>query len=192
MKADHLILLNGAAAARSDDTLMLLAQSGDEPAFAELIDRHQSSVRRLCALILFDREASRDSAQEVFLQLWKSRGRYRPEGKLKPLLLTIARNHCRRLRYRQKLQAVWLASFRPAPLPEVLGSDTKRLVQNALHRLPEKFRLPLVLRFVDELEYEEIAKVIGRTPSTARSRIHYGLKELAALLPLQLAKEIGS
>jgi RNA polymerase sigma-70 factor (ECF subfamily) len=55
-----------------------------------------------------------------------------------------------------------------------------------MERLPEKFRVPLALRFVDEMPYEEIARVIGRTTSAARSRVFYGLKELALLLPTEV------
>jgi RNA polymerase sigma-70 factor (ECF subfamily) len=175
-----------AAHAPSDDTLMALAQSGDVHAFAALIERHQAAVRRICSLILFDRESSRDAAQEVFLRLWKTRARYRSEGKLKPLLLTIARNYCRRLRYQRKLETLLLSGFETAREPERLPGDAQRLVQRALHDLPEKFRVPLVLRFVEELDYADIAAVIGRTESATRSRIHYGLKALGALLPKEI------
>jgi len=53
----------------------------------------------------------------------------------------------------------------------------------ALSQLDEKLRDALVLRYFNDLSYDEIAAVIGRTPSTARSRIFYGLKRLAELLP---------
>lgn len=185
MKEAHLTLVTDAAG-RSDDTLMGLAQAGDERAFAEIVQRHELAVRRVCSLMLFDREVGRDAAQEVFLRLWKTRARYRPEGKLKPLLLTIARNHCKRLRYRHKLQTLFVRELQPVVAPESIGTDTQRIVQNALQLLPEKFRLPLVLRFVDELEYEDIAAIIGRTPSATRSRIHYGLKELGGRLPKEI------
>jgi RNA polymerase sigma-70 factor (ECF subfamily) len=63
------------------------------------------------------------------------------------------------------------------------AADRARLVQAALQKLPEHFRTPLALRFIEELDYEQIAAIIGRTPSAARSRVHYGLQKLAALLP---------
>jgi RNA polymerase sigma-70 factor, ECF subfamily len=62
-------------------------------------------------------------------------------------------------------------------------TEQQLIVAAALAKLPEKFRIPLALRFLEEMPYEEIAQIIGRTPSAARSRIHYGLRELASLLP---------
>lgn len=181
----------------TDDAHMLAAAAGDARAFAALVDRHQPALRRFCRSILGDEAAARDAAQETFLRLWAGRDRYRAEGHFVAFLFTLARNHCRSLQRRRALRA-WVGlgsdeataarspSVDPSAPDALMTHERHRLVAAALDRLPEKFRTPLVLRFVDELPYEDIARVIGRTPSAARSRVHYGLIELKRRLPAEV------
>ena len=178
---------------QSDDALMLLAIGGDARAFDRLVQRHETRVRRLCLTILRDEAAARDVAQDTFLLLWHGRARYRPEGKLRELLLTMARHASRRAsRRRAFFQLFGLSpkeqplSAEPSAVDALSRGQQQTLVATALSQLPEHFRVPLVLRFVDELSYEEIARVIGRTESAARSRVHYGLKALAERVPVEV------
>lgn len=176
-----------------DDTLMAKAAAGDEAAFSELVARYQARVRGFCAMILHDEALARDVAQDAFLRIWELRERYRPRGRFKELLFTVARNLARKSARRRRLTSLF--GLAPAPtaiddrVDEAVETDQARvLVAAALHRLPEKFRVPLVLRFTEDLSYDEIAAVIGRTPSAARSRVHYGLKALNDLLPEDLRR----
>ncbi len=174
----------------SDDALMWQCKSGDQRAFAVIVTRHQNALRRVCALLLGDAAHARDVAQDSFVELWKSRERYQPQDKLKPLLFTIARNRCRSAVRRRRVAAFFVSEQRQQENlwasdagASVDDRERQKILAAALAHLPEKFRLPLVLRFVDELEYEDIAKIIGRTESAARSRVHYALKALAEILP---------
>ncbi|MEE8410705.1 MAG: sigma-70 family RNA polymerase sigma factor, partial [Myxococcota bacterium] len=161
--------------AEGDDLLMLLAASGDQHAFAKIVDRYQPSVRKICSLLLDDDGRGREAAQEVFLRLWGMRERYDAKGRLKYLLYTVARNYCRVVRRKRRLQSLLgsseqiSADERPSddPGPDLLvaRSQMRALIARGLQQLPEKFRIPLMLRFQDEMPYEEIAAVIGRTPS---------------------------
>lgn len=184
----------GQAESPSDDSLMSLAAVDDAGAFATLVTRHQKSVRRLCEVFLHDDAQARDVAQQTFLRIWEHRRRYQPNGRFRELLFTMARNESRRaIRRRRVLSFFGLApegNIEPtvdAKTEDIEKVQTRELVKAAMHRLPEHFRVPLVLRFVDGLGHDEIAAVIGRTPSAARSRVHYGLKALAALLPEDLS-----
>lgn len=172
----------------ADDALMVRAAAGDRRAFGVLVERYQGRIRRFCTVCLGDDARARELAQDVFLELWRSRERYRPEGKLRELLFRIAANLCRRARRRRALRALFLEqSAEPPPVPPASaaydGLERQRLLRQALARLPEKFRLPLALRFLEGLGYDELAAVLGRTESGARSRVHHGLKALAAVLP---------
>jgi RNA polymerase sigma factor (sigma-70 family) len=172
----------------SDDALMALAAGGRAHAFDTLVARHEQRVRRFCGLLTNDEVLARDLSQEVFLKLWATRERYRPEGRLREMLFTFARNLVRSHQRKQALRSVLGLRFGHPEEPATSGdphedSERAMLVNRALQQLPEKFRTPLALRFVDDLAYEEIARVIGRTESAARSRVFYGLKALAALLP---------
>jgi RNA polymerase sigma-70 factor, ECF subfamily len=181
-----------APTASSDDYLMGLVAADQEQAFAELVQRYQPRLQRFCEVLLKDRTAAIDATQDVFSRLWEHRRRYRPQGRLRELLFMMARNHCRSAGRKR-----WVRSWIPLDeSPSALDvtephgtegslerNERQMLVAQALGKLPEKFRIPLALRFLEEMPYEEIARIIGRTNSAARSRIHYGLQELAALLP---------
>lgn len=184
----------GAANSQSDDALMALAAGGDSVAFTQLVCRHERSTRRLCELVLRDSALARDVAQHTFMQLWDQRRRYTPRGRFRELLFTIARNEARRLSRRRSVMTFFglaaPAGLDPPtePAADQLSSlQDAALVRAALERLPENFRVPLVLRFIEGLSHEEIAAVIGRTTSAARSRVHYGLKALAELFPEEVS-----
>jgi RNA polymerase sigma-70 factor, ECF subfamily len=171
----------------SDDRLMAEAAAGRPSSFTQLVARHEARVRRFCLLLLKDPALADDVAQEVFLRLWEARARYRSEGRLRELLFTMARNGCRSAGRKAAIRSLFASLVgTPDPEPprdELAEAEEHALLRSALEKLPEQFRVPLVLRFVEELPYEEIARVIGRTPSAARSRVHYGLKALGELLP---------
>jgi RNA polymerase sigma-70 factor, ECF subfamily len=168
----------------SDDELMHQVQDGAGHAYAELVTRYQGRVRRLCWVLTRDQALARDLAQDAFLQLWNSRASYRANGKWHALLFATARNLAlrahRRRRFLQTFSFLLASPEEEVDMPEDLDRlESLANVREALLRLPERFRTPLVLRFVDELSYDDVAQVIGRTPSAARSRVHYGLKALA-------------
>jgi RNA polymerase sigma factor, sigma-70 family len=185
------------ARAQADDLLMIAAAQGDRAAFATLVARYESHVRSYCGAILHHETLAWDAAQDVFLRLWATRLRYRAKGKFRQYLYTIARNIARNLcRSKRRRQALaHILGFADETNATV---DTRALagphsaherdedagqVRLALSQIDEKLRNALVLRYFNDLSYDEIAAVIGRTPSTARSRIFYGLRRLAELLP---------
>jgi RNA polymerase sigma-70 factor (ECF subfamily) len=177
--------------ALSDDALMALAARDDQAAYVSLVRRYERRIRSFCRLLLRDEVSAHDVAQDVFLKVWEKRREYRPNGRMKEYLFTIARHHCQSAARKRTVRA-WFGldevpeeQLQPVPAPSdaLVEAQTMALVAAALHRLPDKFRVPLALRFVEGMPYEEIAQVIGRTPSAARSRVFYGLKSLAALLP---------
>lgn len=172
----------------TDDRLMVEAALGRRASFELLVRRHEARVRAFCLVQVRDRAIADELAQDVFLKLWEQRERYRPDGRLRELIFTIALNACRSHGRKSFVRSLFVArAERPESLPSHAGaveaSEERALLRAAIERLPEKFRVPLVLRFVEELPYDEIARVIGRTESATRSRIHYGLKALAELLP---------
>jgi RNA polymerase sigma-70 factor (ECF subfamily) len=177
---------------------MALAAQGDQAAYVTLVRRYERRIRAFCRLMLRDEVLAADVAQDVFLKVWEKRRDYRPGGRMKEYLFTIARHHCRSAARKRTVRA-WLGldevpeeQLHRGHLPEsyeaLVEAQTFALVASAMHSLPDKFRVPLALRFVEGMPYEEIAQVIGRTPSAARSRVFYGLKALAALLPPEMLR----
>ena len=182
-----MLMLSAAPPPPDDDALMLRAAAGDEAAYGVLVERYQRRLRGFCRVMLRDEVVAYDLAQDVFLKIWASRSKYRARGRFKEFLFIVARNTCRS--YARKRAVYDLLGLSPGIELQANAADAPeqeaqlRSIELALLRLPERFRVPLTLRFVEGLDYAQIARVIGRTESAARSRIFYGLKQLVALMP---------
>jgi RNA polymerase sigma-70 factor (ECF subfamily) len=170
----------------SDDELAARAGRGDESAFAELVGRHKDRVASFLHGLLRDRDAALDLAQETFLRLYRHLPRYRPEGKLRTFLFTIAANAARdALKARRRAGIVYLSEYRevlegggrprvgepPRPSATLEREDLRREVRASLGLLPAVYREALLLRETEELPYEEIARVAECTVGTAKSRV---------------------
>jgi len=179
--------LNG----RDDDTLITLAQAGSREAFSALIERHALRVVQTCSRFSGDREQARELAQGIWVTIWQSRSRYQPGGDFSIWLITIARNRCRNELRRQRVVARHSSAVLPlgteptaGQIDSVLVEERRRRVREALSRLPAAMREALLMRYGEELRYDEMSKVLGAQESTLRSRVHHGLK----LLKRQLEK----
>jgi RNA polymerase sigma-70 factor, ECF subfamily len=180
----------------SDDGLMLLAAAGDSGAFAKVVSHNERSVRRFCFGMLGNRAQADEVAQDTFMKLWENREKYQPCNKFRGFLFSIAKNRCISIiRRRAVVSFIGLSSMKQEPVSALYvedhdgkhdGYDTDErdaIIRAAVRRLPVKLRVAVILRFVDEMSYDEIALIIGRSASAVRSRVHYGLKALAGSLP---------
>lgn len=172
---------------RTDDELMLLAAAGRLEAFSELTRRHEGPVRAFCAQMLGSRAQGDDVAQEVFLDIWRSCGRYDAQGRFRGLLFAVARNRCLKdLRARPTTASVPGATdfdetrvAAPGDAVDVfLEAERRRRLDRLVDQLPAKLRDAIRLRFSAELEYAEIAEIVRRPEATVRSRVFQGLKRL--------------
>ncbi len=175
---------------RSDDELMTLAQAGMREAFAVLVARHAERLVRACSRFVHDAAAGAELAQETWAAAWTTRAQYRADGKFIVWLLTAARNRCRNhLRHQRVAKTYALGegarSLEPTSSDQIellLVEERRRRVHDALSRLPARMREALVLRYAEELHYDEMAGVLQTGESTLRSRVHHGLRLLRGLL----------
>lgn len=154
-----------------DEELMRLIGEGDQAAFRELVERHQQLVIGTIARMTGSSDAE-DLAQQVFLNVWKSAARWRPEAKVTTWLMTIAKrlvfNESRR-RSRTRLvtnpahdpQVREFPDSAPSPDALILDRELHHAVEDAMGSLGEKERLAVVLRRYEGMPYEEIARVLG-------------------------------
>lgn len=172
---------------RTDDELMRLARAGRRDAFAALVERHMTRLTDFCVKMTGDRSGGEDLAQETWLAIWDARERYTPAGRFESYLFTVARNRCKnasRSRFRRGRVLVdedrseKKATGDSDSLEAVLAQEEKERVSRALEAISPKLREAILLRFTAELDYAEIARVIRRGESTARSRVYHGLKKL--------------
>jgi len=195
-----------ATAAQPDDdaALMLNVRQGDADAFTTLVERWKRPVMNFVHRLLPDPDEAEDIAQAVFVQLWKSAGRYEPQARFSTFLFTIARNLClNEIRRRNRHPADSLEAglepdedlpSRQYPDPGQPPADDlsqrRELVakvDEALSDLPEKQRIALALCREGELSYEEIASVLGITVPATKSLIHRTRELLKARLKPYLA-----
>jgi RNA polymerase sigma-70 factor (ECF subfamily) len=175
---------------RGDDDLMRLCAAGVLEPFTELVTRHEPQVRAFCARMLASPAHGDDVAQEVFLEIWRTRARYQPRGRFRAFLFTAARNRClRALRDRSRARAVPGVVTQEAPpadtsgqLEALLAAERRQRLRDLIARLPPKLRDAVWLRFAGELGYAEIAAIIRRPEETVRSRVFLGLKRLRQML----------
>lgn len=178
----------------SDAELMLRVQRGDRLAFELLVDKYKQPVMNLVFRMVRDATEAEDLAQNVFVQVFKSAGRYRVTAKFSTWLFTIARNlSLNEIRRRSRHPAHSLDQLQEgeegqglqvpdqsqvAPHELALRTELAACVRMALADLPENQRTAIALFQEQQMPYEEIARVLGCSLSATKSLIHRGRETL--------------
>ncbi len=184
----------GAMSNADDRALVAAAQSGDRRALDQLLRRHYDRVYAVCRRILHHDADAADATQDALLAAVRALGSFDGNAAFGTWMYRIATNTCLDQLRRRKRRPT-------APLDEtVMLSDLvetrpfdstvvdQMAVQAALERLPEDFRLAVVLRDVADLDYDTIADTLGVPIGTVRSRIARG----RAILAKELGNQIGT
>ena len=174
------------------------SRSGDSAAFGQIVRRYQGIVSGVVYGILGDFHKSEDIAQETFLIAWKKLDELREVEKLPGWLCAIAKNLARQTRLQQaKIPTVpvSLASeieTADDPARLLAQSEQNRLIWNALEKIPEKYRLPLVLFYRSEQSVPEIALALELSENTLHVRLNRARKFLRKELEKQVEGAIRS
>ncbi|MBX3189672.1 MAG: RNA polymerase sigma factor [Labilithrix sp.] len=173
---------------RADEELMALVRIGTRAAFRQLVVRHAERVAGFCVRVSGDRSRAPEIAQEVWLAVWDGRERWEPRSTFRAYLYTVAftraRNHARSRRRQAAVFAAEAVDVESVPgmaateVDRLLDLERRERVFQAVSELPEAMRTAVILRFVDELSYEEMEKVLSTNASTLRSRVHHALARL--------------
>lgn len=177
-----------------EQTWVQQARRGDQRAFGRLVEAYQRPVFNLTYRMLGNIEEAEDAAQEAFLRAYSCLGQYNPEMKFSTWLFSIANHHCiDRLRKRRTTQISIddnpvlqnLEGDELRPEPHALQQEVRVEVQTMLDRLAPEYRTPLVLRYWEEMSYEEIAETMNVTVATVKSRLFRARQQLAAIYQQQ-------
>lgn len=186
----------------SDEQAMWRVQREDDhAAFAQLVERWETPIRRLCTRMTGDLHRGEDLAQEAFTRVFARRHDYQPPRRFSTWLWQIAVNLCRdELRRRQcRPEMAWEdapgnpsreatgpdpAASTPSPAEALESLERAEQVRRALLQLPETCRTVVILRHYEGLKFGEIAEVLGIPEGTAKSRMADALTRLARLLTL--------
>ncbi len=175
----------------SDHQLIEATKAGDEAAFGEIMNRYRSPITNYLYRFLNDYEEAVDLAQETFVRVYFAIDRYHTGFAFSTYIYRIATNlaisEIRRRKRRKLLSLTGLfqseddtqvefqpADTRPIADAELVDDERSKMIGKAIAALPEKYRIPVVLRDIDGRTYEEIAEIMQLGLGTTKSRISRG------------------
>jgi len=176
---------------RDERSLVAAAQAGDPEAIRVLYDNYRDRVWKILLYSLSDPQQVQDVFQSVFFKFFRGLSGFRFQSSLLTWLYRIARNECLNHCRRRSLPSV--------PLQTILGSrdeidgralvgeedarwERERILMQAIRQLPPKMRDVVVLKYVEDLSYEEIGRALGCASGTVASRLSRALSELGERL----------
>ena len=189
----------------SDEQAMWRVQMHDDnQAFAQLLNRWEGPIKRLCIRMLNDEHKAEDMTQEAFAKIYAKRKDFQHGSKFSTFIWRVATNLCldelRRLKRRRELTIlpqtmdssetdIWeeLPSERPGPDDSAATDEQADLVRKAVAQLPEHYRSVVVLRHYEDLKFREIADVLDVPEGTVKSR----MAEALSLLNQSLKKSMN-
>jgi RNA polymerase sigma-70 factor, ECF subfamily len=173
-----------------EQDLVRAAQTGDGRAFAEIVRRYQRAIYRVAYGIVRSSADADDVAQEAFVRAYQAIGRFRVGEPLYPWLARIATNAALSvLRRRRRKPETPIEPLIEAgkqwgtdddPTEHAVASERDRHLRAAMAELKPEHQAVLVLRVVEDLSYEEIAKTLGVPVGTVMSRLSRARAELKA------------
>jgi RNA polymerase sigma factor (sigma-70 family) len=175
----------------SDEALLALCSRADDSALGELYDRYGRLAYGLALRIVRDRSLAEDAVQEAFLAVWRSAGTFLAEqGKPSTWILTLVHRRAVDLvRREERRRADPLEELEPHDPARSEATDEeawlraqRRVVQEALRKLPSEQREAIELAYYGGFTQSELAEKLGQPLGTIKSRMFTGLKRLRELL----------
>ncbi|HEV3166777.1 MAG TPA: sigma-70 family RNA polymerase sigma factor, partial [Isosphaeraceae bacterium] len=159
-------------------------QAGDESAFGELVERYSPRLRFYLRKMLGVGPAAEDALQDVWLDAVRAVAKLLDPGAFPAWIYRLARDRaCRTLRRRRiYLPLEEEDLLQDAGDSEAFSADDVRQVHAALDTLRPEHREVVVLRFLEDMSYDDIARVVGCQVGTVRSRLHYAKRALRRIL----------
>ncbi len=159
--------------------------SGKDAAFTKLVTKHKEKVRNLVYLTLGESEPVDDISQDVFISVFYNIHDFRYESKFTTWLYRITVNKCRDFLRKKKVRSIFV-TVEEEDLPHSRSfqrdMDIPVLVNDAIQKLPEKLKTPLILRDIEGLSYKEISEKLECEVGTIKSRIFRARETLKFIL----------
>ncbi len=197
--------------ARSDVQLMLDVKAGDEQSFEVLLRRYRTPLVNFLYRMVRDSAVAEDLAQEVFLRVYRARREYAPSAKFTTWMFRIATNlalnSVRDNRYRQseismdqavsvgddERRSMEVRDLTPTVEQVLVARSRSEMILRAIDALPAKQRAAVLLHKYQELDYDEIARILECSDSALKSLLFRAYETLRiALAPLLNAEKVSS
>lgn len=181
---------------QGEHELIVAAQEGDRGAFRILYEKYRDRVFSIISYTLKDRLLSEDVLQTVFIKVFEALPYFRHESCFHTWIYRVTVNECRNRKRTRRLfvpledheSSLNEPDSAPAPDAAQAALQVNKKIQEAVLELRPKLREVVVLKYVEELSYEEMASVLGCSPGTVASRLHRAL----GLLETRLASLRGA
>ena len=171
-----------------DFSLIRSFNEGSEAAFRTLINRHKEKVRNLVYLTLSSPDMVDDISQEVFIIVYRKLKFFRFESQFSTWLYSVTinkcRDHLRKVKMRNLFSPITHDDERDIPYNDEAKEDfdVQEIVRRSIAKLPEKFRVAIILRDFEGLSYQEIAEMLNSEVGTIKSRVFRGREALKKML----------
>lgn len=181
-----------------EETWVRQAQAGNAHAFGALVTAYQGFVFNLAFRALGDAAEAEDVAQEAFVRAWLALPKFRGQARFRSWLYRIVANLCynRLPRLRRDLTELgdadvidWPAELITSPEAEVEGDERRAFLHRQIDALPESYRMLIVLRYQEDLPYEEIATILSLPLGTVKTGLFRARQRLREAL-LVYAEEV--
>jgi RNA polymerase sigma-70 factor (ECF subfamily) len=167
------------AFADPDADLVDRAAQGDESSFEQLVKKYQPMVFSTIYRYIGYPDDVEDLAQEVFIKIWRNIRQFKKKSKFSTWIYRITANHCLSFRTKHKkapvsLDALTEQGSNPEPLthvPDYEKTHKLALIREAIHDLPERQRMALILSQYEEKTYKEIAEIMHTSVASVESLI---------------------
>lgn len=183
----------------NEQNLIEKSKKGDADAFSELILAYEKKIISFTYRMLGNTEDAEDAAQEVFVKAYRAISGFDGKASFKTWLYKIASNVAmdelrkRKRRNSDKTVSLYtdsedgeyelpLSNEKDEPFEEARKNELQKVLQNAIGELKDEYRLVVVMRDVQNISYEDIAKTTGLSLGTVKSRISRGRLSLKKIL----------
>jgi RNA polymerase sigma-70 factor, ECF subfamily len=176
----------------TDNNLVKEFISGNDSAFAQLVSRYKDSITNYLNMMVGDYDTAVDLSQETFLRVYRNIHRYSNLYQFSTWIYRIATNLAiDEIRYRKRrgrvfYRNVWgnrqsaekdasefeITDVRRGPRDEILRKESSQVLGDAIRSLPQKYRTAFIMKEVQGLPYEDIAKALDCSAGTIKSRLH--------------------
>jgi RNA polymerase sigma-70 factor (ECF subfamily) len=166
---------------------------GDTSAFETLVQKYESRIYTLCRYMLKSPQDAEDAAQDTFVKAFQGLKHFTPTSTFYTWLYRIAVNTCLDFKRKTSLQSFYFSadarnkldmvpSKIPSPESAYAAKESIRALRTALNSISDKLRVVIVLKEIEGLPYEEIAKILDVSVGTVKSRISRAREELRKIM----------
>ena len=170
----------------TDKEILELYKAGErEKAFGEIVESYSERLYWHVRRFLCSHEDTDDLLQEIFIKIWSSLPSFRGDSSLYTWIYRIATNESLNFLQKQKIRAALRFESMSSKLEEKIdedhgvdGNEAQKALMKAVQRLPAKQRTVFIMRWFDDLSYEDISEILGTSVGALKASYHFASEKI--------------